>query len=379
MAGGLAGGVLLAGCSARPARPVGVPDLLLAETPTGLALVHGIAARALGSGLPTPAGTSVYAARPAGDGTVLSRVDARTFAVTGRTVLAGRWVPRVVSSDGRLLALTAPGPGPSPILVVDGGRERSRLYLPGNCQPDAFARDGAALFVLARAGDRYRVRLVDLASGAFTPMLTRDKVPVPLGGEDELRGTARTAVLAPGGGMLYTLYTQQGGEGSDESAAFVHTLDLTVGWAYCLDLPAPLGTGPAAAHTIAVTPDGRRLLVADLSSGHLVIAHTDALTVEHVLGVPTGTGTAYAVAPDGSELLYLGIGTAVTVVDVGVLNTVARWDAGGEVRGLAVSPDGTRLLVGYPGAVGWRAVGDGRPLGRVPVPGLTRILTTVGP
>ena len=67
------------------------------------------------------------------------------------------------------------------------------------------------------------------------------------------------------------------------------------------------------------------------------------------------------------------------MVDLGVLNIVAMWSVGSPVRGLAVSADGTRLLVGYPGAVGWFDSGSGRPLGRMPVPGLTelrRVLTS---
>jgi DNA-binding beta-propeller fold protein YncE len=155
--------------------------------------------------------------------------------------------------------------------------------------------------------------------------------------------------------------------------AFVHTLDLSMGWAYCLELPDPFGTGPAEAHTVAVTPDGRRLVVADLSSGHLAVADTDTLSVRYVLDVPTGTGTAYAVAPAAGERLYLGVGSHVTVVDLGLLNTVDRWTVQGPVRGLAVSADGARLLVGYRGAVGWYDIVDGRPLGAVPVAGLTEL------
>jgi hypothetical protein len=95
------------------------------------------------------------------------------------------------------------------------------------------------------------------------------------------------------------------------------------------------------------------------------------------LEVLHGTGPAYSVAPPNSERCYLGSGTAVTVVDLGVLNAVGVWDAGGPVRGLAVSRDGARLLIGYPGAVGWRSTDDGKALGRVPVAGLTQLRRTL--
>src|SRR5437762_2987426 len=179
----LASMALLAGCT-EPA--AGVPDLLLVDTTAGLALVRGIASKLLGTALATPTGTRLYTTGPAGDDTVLTSVAAATGAPTGRTLLAGRWVPGVVAPDGVRLALSQPGGGRTTILVCDDGRVESRLELPGDLQPDAFARDGQALFVLERLRppDRDRVRLVDLATRGFTEMLTRDKQPVPVGTEE---------------------------------------------------------------------------------------------------------------------------------------------------------------------------------------------------
>jgi DNA-binding beta-propeller fold protein YncE len=392
----LAGGVALAGCTRQVHVQPSVPDLLLVDTNAGLALLRGADTRVLGTALPTLTGTSVYTTTATGNDTVLQSLETRTGQVSARTVLGGHWVPRVVSPDGARVALVAPGGGPyrpagrdrTTILIVTGAGVQHRLELPGNYEPDAFAREGTALMVLEwlppAAPDRYRVRCVELVSGAFTPMLTREKQPVPVGSEEQMRGQGRQAVSAPGGDVLYTLYTQQPGaarvEGGweTESAGFVHTLDTQIGWAYCLDLPEPFGTGPAAAHTIALTPDGRRLLVADLSSGRLAIADTETLKILETLEVPNGTGTAYsAVSPDGQRL-YLGIGADLQVVSLELLNVVARWDARGEVRGLAPSADGARLLVGYPGAVGWYGVADGAAQGRVPVPGLTELRECYG-
>ena len=387
LAGGLAGGAALGGCTERAV--VGVPDRLLVDTAAGPALVRGTAAKPLGTALATPAGTGVWATRAAGADTVLESIAPTTGEATGRALLPGRWIPRVASPDGGLVALSQPrdpagGDGPyrptgqhvSTILVADATGVRYRLELPGDLEPDAFARAGAALFVLERlhGPDRYRVRLVDLGTRAFTELLTRDKRPVPVGTEEQMYATGRAAVVNPGGTVQYTLYQQERGPKiPGESPAFVHTLDLSVGWAYCLELPESLGNGPAEALTLAVTPDGRRVAVADLSSGHLAIADADTLTVRDDLDIPHGTGTAYAVARPASELLYLGSGTDIAVVDLGILHTVARWPAGGPVRGLAVSADGTRLLVGYPGAVGWLDSGSGKPLGRVALPGLTEL------
>src|SRR5262249_28921840 len=144
-----------------------------------------------------------------------------------------------------------------------------------------------------------------------------------------------------------------GSGGDEETNAFVHTLDLTVGWAYCLDLPDPFGTGPTPAYALAVTPDARWLLVADLSHGRLAFADTDKLKVRAVVPIPTGTGTASAAVSPDARWLYLGIGHQVEVVGLVPRAAVAHLTVNGPVRGLAVSSGGHRLLVGHPDAVGW--------------------------
>ena len=94
--------------------------------------------------------------------------------------LTGALAVRATSADGALVALANDaGPGHSPyrpgprerttIVVADGAGQRRRLELPGNLEPEAFDATGSALFVLdylpPTAPDRYRVRVVDLASG----------------------------------------------------------------------------------------------------------------------------------------------------------------------------------------------------------------------
>ncbi|OLB74001.1 MAG: hypothetical protein AUI14_24700 [Actinobacteria bacterium 13_2_20CM_2_71_6] len=385
-------GGAVAGCttSRRPAGGTGVPDLLLADTAAGLARIHGTVPQALGAGVPTPNPTRIYVAKQVGGDTLLQTVDTATGQVSEHCLLAGRWVPRIISPDGHYVALTAPGGNRyrpegrerSTIVVADSTGERYRLDLAGNYEPDAFARDDTCLFVLEwlppAQPDRYRVRMVELINGGFAPMFTREKALVPVGSEEQMRGEGRQAVFSPGAQTLYTLYTQPpaGQWASGESKAFVHTLDVSVGWAYCLDLPEPFGDGPAAGHTIAATPDGQALLVADLTSGRLAVADPQTLTVRTVATIPTGTGTACSVAAPDSKRLYLGSGTQVRVVDLHS-QTSRAWDAGGEVRGLAVSADSQRLYVGYPDAVGWCSPVDGTPLGRIPVPGLRNLLVVV--
>jgi DNA-binding beta-propeller fold protein YncE len=156
-------------------------------------------------------------------------------------------------------------------------------------------------------------------------------------------------VLAPDYRTLYTLYTKQpdhvhardmvqaGGTGQPHVhvQAFVHVLSLTEGWAYCLDLPLPFGAGPAAAHTLALSPDGERLYVADRSTGSLAVADTKTLELSRVAPkqVPadvtarTAPGAAAQVGPGNT--LYLAGGSELVAVDGAALTAERRWSVAG--------------------------------------------------
>jgi hypothetical protein len=405
----MGGAALLAACRepdrSPPAPPAAAaPDgLIVAATRTGLVtvrgdrrLAHGTAA--VGSG----DGDRVYAATPTDEGTTaLTTVDLRTGTEVGRALLAGTWVPRVVGPYGRLVALTPPGAagaagaGPAgrpagrtrtPMLIAGPDGERHRLDLPGNVEPDAVSPDGAALFVLewlpAQAPDRYRVRMVDLPGGSPQPLLTRDKLPVPA--EEEMRGAGRQAVLSPDREILYTLYTHQADHQHTRDLvagrpggvhAFVHVLHLAQRWAYCLDLPEPFGHGPAAGHALALSPDGRRLLVADITGGRLADADTESLTLTGVTPVPTGPGVASLAAAPGRR--FLGVGGLVYDLDPTAGPPSVAWKVTGEVLGLGMDRAASRLAVADPAGVTWVDLGTGRPAGRIPIDGLTGLVTVV--
>jgi DNA-binding beta-propeller fold protein YncE len=118
------------------------------------------------------------------------------------------------------------------------------------------------------------------------------------------------------------------------------------------------------------------ILVAD-PSGKLAVVNTADLTVTKVVAIPTGTGGAgSAVSPDGAKL-YLGGDSRVHVIELVSFAVEKAWNVGRAVHGLAVSKDGQRLLVGYPGGVGWRQAGSGLEQGHLAVPGLTQLLRVV--
>jgi len=394
---------LLSGCrdtrraATRPAAPRGpeAPELLLADTSAGLALIGAGHRAVLPAAVATPGGGAVYAAEELDDAsTALVTIDTTTGRETGRSRLAGRWAPRITSGDGTRVVLAPPGGhGPrdhTPLAIVGRSGVQQTLDVPGNVEPDAFAADGTALFVLewlpALAPERYRVRALDLASGVPQPLNTRDKQPLPPGTEEEMRGTGRHSMLSPGREILYTLYTHQPDHQHTRDLiagrpggvhAFVHVLHLAARWAYCLDLPAPFGHGPAEGHTMALTPDGLRLFVADLGAGRLAAADTGQLTVSAVTELSPVPGPAgAAVSPDGRRL-FLAAGRTIQVRSTTDGSVTATWDADAPTRGLGVSPDGARLYVGTPTGITWLSCDTGMQLGRVPVDGLTALRQVV--
>jgi len=393
------GAALLSGCRDEPRRAARVPDVVVAETRQGLVVLGGPHPRVLGQTAVTSAdGRFATALTLAGGRPGLIRLDPATGELGSPTPLGAGWFPRVLAPDGGWCALTRQAAEARPaarartsILVVSGAGQRE-YELTGVVEPDAFTQDGTGLFVLewfpAEAPERYRVRRLDLASGALEPLLTRDKSPVPPGAEEEMRGDGRQAVLSPDRQLLYTLYTHQPGHLHTRDLlagraggvhAFVHVLHLVQGWAYCLDLPDPFGTGPAEGHAVAVSADGQRLAIASAATGSVAYAAvatgsqpfdgTTPVTIERMVTVPAAAGTAgLAFAPDRQRLL-LGSGRTVTVLDPGG-TVAAQWPVPAAVRGIGANRDGSRVYVGGAEEVLWLDASTGAVRGRAPVGGL---------
>ncbi|BEL08148.1 hypothetical protein Q0Z83_063390 [Actinoplanes sichuanensis] len=382
----LAGSALvLGGCRETPAVAATAPDVLLADSDRGLLRLAPGGEQVLGAAAVTFDGGHLYAARDGG----LDRIDPASGTASRDTALDDGWIPRVISSDGRVCALSRTGASDRPAartrttLLITGPGGRSERDLVGVIEPDAFTADGSGLFVLewlpAAAPDHYRVRLLDLATGAVQPLNTRDKTPVPPGAEEEMRGDGRQAVLSADRTMLFTLYTHQPGHrhtrdllsGRPGNAhAFVHVLHLVERWAYCLDLPHPFGEGPTAGHALAA--DGRTLFVADLNSGKLAYASPSSLSIERVVDVPPVAGSTAALALTADDRILLGAG-GVTVLDRASGRSTGRWELPGPVRGLALSRDGRRVYAGGTGRVTWLDAAIGVRSGEVTVPGLTAL------
>jgi hypothetical protein len=366
--------------------------VLVARTKDGLAVVRDGKLNQVGAGAASLNGSTLCVAKGGSVRLIstLSGVDMGTFA------LQGDWLPRTVSTAGTLVALTAPGTDSihptarksTTIVFAQGQGELYRHELAGVVEPDAFTADGTGLFVLewlpAGAPDHYRVRHLSVATGELSPLYTRDKVPIPAGDEEEMRGEGRTGLPSPDRKVLYTLYTHQpghqhtrdliAGRHNTQVHAFVHTLQLEQGWAYCVDLPAPFGESDAGAYTYTLSGDGVWLYVADLAAGKLAVINTEDLSVSRVMDIPKLSGdTSYAVG--ARDRVFIGSGKQVSVLDrAGAF--VTSWTLDKPLRGLAASPDQSRVYLGSEGGLSWRDV-QGGGSGQVALPGLVSVVRAV--
>ena len=414
LAGAVAAGpVLLGACTPRRPPAAAAPsasrprpaDKLLVETSRGLAIVDVSASRTLVEprpGVVAYDGSSFATTAPAagGEGT---RVEILGFGGEPRygTDIAGTFSARAVAPGGLRVALVAESgraaadtyrPGgrrETTIVIVDGSGERHRLTVPGCVEPEAFADGREAMYALdylpPLAPDRYRVRGLDLTTGRLAPLVTRDKRVIPSGAEEEMRGQGRQAVYSANRHMLFTLYTHQPDHehtrdlvaarpGRPDVHAFVHSLSVDMGFAYCVDLPAPFGTGPVEGYAIALTPPGDDPVVVDGTSGTVARIDGELLTVLSTAEFPgAGGGTVSALLAEGGARLIVASGTAIHLLRTESLSTVRRWTLAAPARGMALTSDGARLWVGRPGGAVAYDMASGREVAMVPVPGLTAV------
>jgi len=350
-------------------------DLVVVQTGQGLAAFDWATRRTVyqtSNAVPTSDWSQLVVSDQNGGRATLNVLDGHTGVQKHTIQVPGGLVPAAFSTDGRRVAL-APADGDNPwqptgrehtqVVVADPtGAVEPRTYdLRGNYAPDAFASDDQHLFVLEyqppASPDRYRVRSLDLKTGAVSGVGSRSKTAVP---EETMRGTRRASVLSPDRHVLFTLYTNQPEhlhsrdlaagltQSSGDVYAFVHVLNLTEGWAYCLDLPQPFGQGPASAHALALSADGQRLYVTDRSSGKIAVADTNLLTIRTVadVGADAAANTFSAATGVGlSGSLFLTSASELLVVDAGTLKVQRRLPLPATPTGLGVSPDGRRLFI----------------------------------
>jgi hypothetical protein len=404
-------GAAMAACSQGPPRAAeeqGPPnaaalqslrqDVVILSSGTGLTVLDPATGAVLldAEGAPAFADWSeVVTVTRAGSTTILHAQPVATSESASGEPISGNLTIRVVSGDGRQVALMPPPTsGTSPwtpepralttIVVADptGEREPIRFRLKGNFDPEAFSTDGRSLFLLRyvppTAPTAYRVARLDLRTGRVHAVPTSDKSLV-----ETMSGTRLMQIASPDGTGLYTLYTSESaagyhaaGDASGSAVAFVHTLSLDEGWAHCVGLPRELWGGNPQDEALAISPGGGLLYVVDVARGVVAVMDTQRLRTDRMTEVdfgPVGDGTTHAaVSPDGRTLIVAN-GTRVVALDTETLVPERSWTTASSVTGLGFSVDGLRLYAAGLDGIEVLDPSSGHRIHLIPTPAGTRI------
>ncbi|HZP28379.1 MAG TPA: hypothetical protein VFC99_05470, partial [Acidimicrobiia bacterium] len=349
-----------------PAAAPGPNELLYLQTRRGItALDTRNGSTAFTAPHATPAGnwSRLFVAGAVGtDATLVRRLDPATGRTLESVQLLGHYRVQAVTGTGDQAVLVPvekgedgepggsgtartpyrpEGRATTELVVVrfDGSSPR-HLQLTGNVEPEAFSSDGSTIFALdyrpALSPDRYRVRRIDVATGAVSDVPTNDKEV-----RGDMQGVARTQALAPDGRRLYTLYTVPG----DEPRAFVHVLGLDSQTANCVDLPVPFGRDTTSM-ALAPSPDGAHLYVADAAHGVLADVDTRALAVTRTTKLHMTGATHDPVSMTATNgAVFVARGSAVTGVSSARFRSGRPWHAQGTVAGIQTAATGTDLYV----------------------------------
>jgi hypothetical protein len=365
--------VLAAGCGRTPIGPPTADyklyEAAFTQNSDGVSVIdsrsHSIE-RSLPLGTTSPDWLHLYTLRS----NTLLDVDPRTGATLHTMQLPGHFqlpaltksgLPGGLSQNGRWLVLEAlDGSASGPptalhMLIVDTTyvTKPVAIDLAGWFEFDAINNDGQRVYVIeyTNAQDQtYRVRVYEVTAGQLGPYTVVDK-----GGSPEpMTGVRLSGVPAPDGQWLYSVYAQRDG------GAFVHALNLTQPYAFCLDLPNSGSSSVAEAFqwSLALSQDGRHLYATNGAMG--VVTQIDNLdgynpTVVRTVHVgatgssaslfaqdvgANGLGPNGAVlSHDGSTLVMVG-SSGVAWVDTSSLKVLTRQLTGWTVWSISASPDG---------------------------------------
>lgn len=366
--------------TAAPTRPSAAPvaDALTLVGRDGVSVIDGATGSVLSTipgGVPAPDWSAVYTAASRDGSTAITAIDPLSGATISTVRVRGDLAIRAVSGLGGPVALMAPSPEGTSAwspqgraftgLVVasprDGSVERFRLR--GNFEPEAFSTDGRSLYLLrylpATAPTHYRVTSLDLSKGKVWDVYGPDKVPV-----QNMTSTRLVQSLSPDASALYTLYSNQPPAfaagyrppvlDAAQAVAFVHTLDLTNGFAMCVALPKVFGTARAQTSAIASSPDGRQVFIVDARNGGIAVMNSRRFRVTAFSRVdlsPLGGGPISArISADGRTLLVAGR-AGLLEIDAKTLATRDLIPTPGATTGLALSIDGERLYLSWAGRI----------------------------
>ena len=375
--------VFVAGCGRAPVGPIPAGDYKLYEAAStqDSQLVAVIDSRSrtterrLPWGTPSPDGRNFYSL----SFDTLLDMDPHTGAVLRTLQLPGSFklppatmsgIAGGLSQNGRWLVLEAfdrtgnSTPSTSHMLIVNTSTSAvtARIDLAGFFEFDAVSNDGMRVYVIEYATSSniagrstYRVRVYEVTAGHLGDYTVVDK-----GGSTEpMQGLRLSGVFSPDGQWLYSVYVRENG------GAFVHALNLSAPFAFCLDLPGSGWSQDKGAFqwSLALSADGRHLYAANGAIG--VVTQIDNLDGVAPSIVRTGQigakGSSASLlaqdvaakefGPNGSVLSHDGntlvmAGTkGVVWVDTASLHARSQQLTTWTVSSVAGSPDGNLIYV----------------------------------
>jgi hypothetical protein len=337
------------------------PALQLVDTTTGKVL------RDLPMGAAAPDWSRVYTLSQAGGRSTLSAVDTKDGTVRWRmTIEAGYGLPAAnvrgdlggLSPNGQWLALERHLNGKSDFLVVETslGSTVRQVHLAGTFAYDGLNNPGTNLYLtetLSAQTGHYRVVRYDLQGGALDPNTIVDKREVS---SAAMTGTRIAGAFSPNGDWQYSLYVSAHG-------AFIHALNLTATYAWCIDLPGTqVDLATQRQWALAVKSDGSVLLAANpvlgtvaevwLTDGPLAVSRTASFAA---LSGPGRMAFGAAALSHDQHTLFASAGRGVVAIDTSSLNARTRYLQDARIGTLVASPDGAWLYASSPdGGAVWR-------------------------
>jgi hypothetical protein len=268
-------------------------------------------------------------------------------------------VPGGLSQSGQFLVLQTTGTRTSShMLLIDTGQLTvvKRIDLNGVFDFDAVNNIGQSIYVIEypnAADSYYHVRVYQVATGHLAEGTVVDK-----GGPGEvMTGVRLSGVFSPDGQWLYSLYARE------NKGAFVHALNLSNPWAFCLDLPGAGWSSNSNAFqwSLAMTPDGRHVYAVNGSMGLVTqidnvdgnapsivrngkfpsVGATASLFVKDVSAKEMGARGA-VVSHDGKTLVTAGT-KGLLWIDTSNFEVRSRVLTSWTVWSLAATPDGAMI------------------------------------
>jgi WD40 repeat protein len=295
-----------------------------------------------------------YFALGSGQGhTALDSYSPFTGQLLQSTTLDGDWELSFVTATGRFIALSrqAADNQTTEVSLLDGQtiKEKSHVNLSGNFEVDSVSPDGSALFLIeylpSQNPDHYQIRLFDLNVNSLMPDVLIDK-RFP---DEVMAGERWDSVTTPGGLWQLTLYLRM-----KENEAFIHALNTDGRYTFCIDLPS--GGGDLAQqkyNTLAISPTDGTVYVANAVTGTVAEISLADLTVQHITSFtpqtvanpdPQAQLSRSLLSKDGRNL-YFTSGQNVWAYDTASRAVTGPFQTQGQISGLGLNPNGTRLLV----------------------------------